>query len=212
MENQTQKAVAVVTAKELSLVENNLLNEGQLKLMLSKTPDKYIHKRPGKGGKEWEFVTGGYMKKVLNLMFGWDWDFQIINFDMNLQAEQAIVHGQLTIRVKHKTIIKHQFGRADIKFKRDSKKPLDLGNDLKAATTDALKKCASELGLASDIYNKLDFMELQVRPEITVEEIMTLYLEKEDLLTFHQKENIDRIVKTKEVASYKKAYNILNAL
>ena len=49
-----------------------------------------------------------------------------------------------------------QFGRSDIKFKNEwidgkkipTKEPLDLGNDLKSATTDALKKCASEIGIA----------------------------------------------------------------
>ena len=37
---------------------------------------------------------------------------------------------------------------------------LDYGNDLKAATTDALKKCASELGIASDIYGANEFKEI----------------------------------------------------
>ena len=42
---------------------------------------------------------------------------------------------------------------------------MDLGNDLKAATTDALKKCASELGIASDIYAPNEFKSIYVVPE-----------------------------------------------
>jgi hypothetical protein len=80
-----------------------------------------------------------------------------------------------------------QFGRVDIKFKKElafnedgtpkmtknsrgqeyqiketSRNPLDLGNDLKAASTDALKKCASELGIASDVYAPEEFKEIKV--------------------------------------------------
>lgn len=58
-------------------------------------------------------------------------------------------------------VVKEQFGRADIKFKRDSKDMVDYGNDLKAATTDALKKCAAELGIASDVYGKNEFKEIK---------------------------------------------------
>jgi len=40
--------------------------------------------------------------------------------------------------------------------------PLSIGNDLKSAATDCLKKCASEIGIASDIYNKDEFREVKV--------------------------------------------------
>ena len=39
---------------------------------------------------------------------------------------------------------------------------MSIGNDLKAAATDALKKCAAELGVAADIYNKQDFQAVKV--------------------------------------------------
>ena len=80
-------------------------------------------------------------KKVLNLMFGWDWDFEVIKFEIMTEAKQVLVLGKLTCRAKDKTIIKMQFGRADIKFLKDKphtpENTLDIGNDLKAATTDA---------------------------------------------------------------------------
>lgn len=162
MEN---KDIKLINEKELAKCDNNLLNANQLNYLLKKTPESHKYKRPAKGGGEWDYVTGVYVKKVLNLMFGWNWDFEVKQFEYNLQAKQAMVLGRLVVRTKEQSIIKEQFGRADIKFRKDGSQPLDLGNDMKAATTDALKKCASELGIASDIYGANEFKAIQVIPE-----------------------------------------------
>ena len=45
---------------------------------------------------------------------------------------------------------------------KDGEKLLDFGNDLKAAATDAKKKCASELGLFADVYAREDFFEADI--------------------------------------------------
>jgi recombination DNA repair RAD52 pathway protein len=157
-----------VTAADLSLVEQNSLNAKQLKLLLKKTPKQYVHTRPAKGGGQWEYVSGGYVKKVLNLMFGWDWDFEIMS--EQILHNEAIVKGKLTCRINGRTIVKMQYGNKDIICKKGTDTPLSIGNDLKAAATDALKKCAAELGVAADIYNKLDFKEINVKVE-SIEEI-----------------------------------------
>ena len=133
----------------------------QLLFIFQRTPREHIYHRPAKGGGEWDYVTGVYVKKVLNYVFGWMWDFEII--DKGREGDLVWVQGKLTIKDKKgkPIIIKEQFGRADMKFKRGTKIPLDYGNDLKAAATDALKKCASELGIASDIYGKNEFKEIE---------------------------------------------------
>ena len=131
----------IVTDKELSLVENNALGSQQLALLLKNTPAKYVKKRPAKGGGTWDYVTGGYVRKCLNLMFGWDWSFEII--DEKILHGEAIVKGRLTCNSNGKTIVKMQFGNKDIMFKKGTEIPLSIGNDLKAAATDALKKCAA---------------------------------------------------------------------
>ena len=94
-------------------------------------------------------------------MFGWDWDFEIL--DEKILHGEAIVKGRLTCRSNGRTIIKTQFGNKDVICKRGTDIPLSIGNDLKAAATDCLKKCAAEIGIAADIYNKLDFKEVQVQ-------------------------------------------------
>lgn len=155
---KAQKAVAIT--KKMMLVPG-LLKADQLLFIFQKTPAKHIYRRPAKGGGEWEFVTGTYVKKVLNYTFGWMWDFEIK--EHGKEGELVWILGRLIIKNKkgEAMITKEQFGRADIKFKKGTKIPLDYGNDLKAAATDALKKCASELGIASDIYGKEEFKGIQ---------------------------------------------------
>lgn len=136
----------------------------QLIHILQSTPKNHIYKRAAKGGGEWEYVTGAYVKKVLNYVFAWNWDFEIK--DKGTEGDLLWVLGRLTVRTKSGvTIVKEQFGRADMKKKRDGTGYLDYGNDLKAAATDALKKCASELGIASDVYAKNEFKEVQLVKE-----------------------------------------------
>lgn len=145
------------------------ISEKQLLAILQETPRNHIYTRPGKGGGKWEFVTGVYVKKMLNYVFGWLWDFQVI--DKGREDNQVWIHGRLTIKDENQNpiIIKEQFGRADVKIKKGTNTALDYGNDLKAATTDALKKCASELGIASDVYGKNEFKRIPYETKNAIE-------------------------------------------
>lgn len=204
----------IITAKELSFVENNLLNEEQLKHLLKKTPKDYVRKRPAKGGGQWEYVTVGYVKKALNIMFGFDWDFQILD-QLTLHGE-VIVKGRLTCRVGNRTIVKEQFGNKDIICKKGTEIPLSIGNDMKSAASDCLKKCAAEIGIAADIYNKEEFKEVQVSTEDE------LFDKLHDLWQFHKEtvkadfadkyEFISIVVGQKKTANYKKAIKFLEQL
>ena len=158
--------LAIITSEDLSLVSGNVLNELQLAQILKRTPSQYVKQRPAKGGGTWDYVSGGYVKKVLNLMFGWDWDFEVL--EDKIMHDEAIVKGRLTCRSNGRTIIKTQYGNKDIMYKRGTDEngnrvPLSIGNDLKSAATDCLKKCAAEIGIAADIYNKDEFKEIQVK-------------------------------------------------
>lgn len=140
------------------MIPRTWMSERQVLRLVQKTPRQYVYSRPAKGGGRWSYVTGSYIEKVLNYTFGWAWDFEITKEEE--KHGQVIVLGRLTVKDdKGHSIVKMQAGRADIKFKRDSKVPLDYGNDVKAAATDALKKCASLLGIASDIYGNTEYKE-----------------------------------------------------
>lgn len=212
--------LSLIDKTELSLVKENSLNEHQLALILKRTPPQYIKKRPAKGGGTWEYVTGGYVRKVLNLMFGWDWDFEIL--DHTIIGGEAVVKGRLTCRTNGKQIVKTQFGNKDIIYKKQTQEeitkgldkiPLSIGNDLKAAATDALKKCAAEIGIAADIYNKEDFNEVIVDVDNSLETTLKeLYSVKSEHLPEDEKINFERIINQKESKSYRKAIKHLSKL
>lgn len=161
--SKESKALLMVNAEDLSKVDDNMLNEKQLQFIMAPTPKNHIQTRPAKGGGEWTYVSGVYIRKVLNLMFGWNWSFEILEQLVMFEQGEVIVKGKLTITTGGQTIVKMQFGNKDIAMKRGGGGPLSIGNDMKAAATDALKKCASELGIASDIYGPKEFKPVKVK-------------------------------------------------
>lgn len=200
--------LAVIDAAELSQVDGNSLSVKQLDFLLTKTPAKYVKSRPGKGGGQWKFVSGNYVRKTLNLMFGWDWDFEILS-EQVLEGE-VIVKGRLTCRVNGRSITKTQFGNKEVVTKKTGG-ALSIGNDFKAAATDALKKCAFDLGIANDVYNPDEFKAVNVQ-EITIEDVESLFLEVGEQLAPEDEISIKRIIDRKEIASYGKAVRVLNKL
>lgn len=170
MSKENEKQLALIKPSELTKVENNALNGFQVQMLLKRTPQHFVKERPAKGGGKWKFVSAGYVKKCLNIMFGWDWDFEVIS--EQILFNQVLVKGKLTCRTNGKEIVKMQFGKKEIVYKKGTQDPLDIGNDFKAASSDALKKCAAELGIAADIYNADEFKEvnLDLSEEKTLEE------------------------------------------
>jgi len=205
------KELITVSQEDLSMTENNSLNAKQLQLLLKNTPAKYVKSRPAKGGGQWNYVSGGYVRKVLNLMFGWDWDFEIVD-DKHTFGE-VIVKGRLTVRSGGRTIVKTQYGNKEVMCKKGTADPLSLGNDYKAAATDALKKCAAELGIAADVYQPQEFtaVSLETEPD-TLDKLKALIKEKKEFITDEMQVNLDRITSNEEAASYKKAIITLTNL
>ena len=175
-------------------------------------------------------------------MFGWDWDFEII--DEKIMHDEVIVKGKLTCRSNGKTIVKMQFGNKDLIYKTETRndengKPiteikygkeqpkkfksetaLSIGNDLKAAATDCLKKCAAEIGIASDIYNKEDFREIKVALETDVEDLFKAFKAefelKKELIPAHDFKEIESCVEldfdAKKLKTYKRYFSYLKTL
>jgi hypothetical protein len=140
--------------------EYGLVNTDKTKLIFEETPEKYIQHRPGRGGKTFDYVATGYVIDRLNKIFNYMWSFEVKEKSQNQSITQVQVLGKLTgyIVIPGNTpivqaISKEQWGGSDVK-KNDNGLPIDIGDDFKAATSDALKKCASLFGIASDIYWK----------------------------------------------------------
>jgi hypothetical protein len=161
MKNTPQKS-------QLTLVDSVFTPEQLLKI-LQRTPKAHIYTRPAKGGGQWDYVTGVYVKKVLNFVFGWMWSFEVKVAEE--KYGQVVVTGRLTIHKNDGGVLiwKEDTGRADIKMKRDNSGPMDYGNDQKAAITDCLKRCAAQFGIASDIYGKNEFQEINLETIKSIE-------------------------------------------
>jgi len=197
-----ETALTVANKESKLFLENSPFSPRQLLNILQKTPAKHVYRRPAKGGGEWDYVTGTYVKKVLNYVFGWMWNFEVK--DKGIEGDCLWILGRLTVKDSNgNEIFKEQFGRADVKFKtmpdpKDSKKRirtdkyLDYGNDLKAATTDALKKCAAEFGIASDIYGKNEFQEVSPETKKSI-------LNAEDPATANQIDIISNLMKNRKI-------------
>jgi hypothetical protein len=129
------------------------LSTEQEKKILEKTPTKYVRFRPGSNGMQFPYVENGYAIHRLNEVFNYLWDFEIVGEQVG--KKQIWVKGKLTVHLTPDLVIsKSNFGGADIKFFQGTENPVDIGNDMKAASADALKKCASMFGLFEDIYWK----------------------------------------------------------
>lgn len=150
----------------------SIFNENQVQKIFNSTNPKYVYKRPAKGGGEWSYVRTSYVRRTLDGLFGFNWDFEILTddataFDMAAKTGVVTLKGRLTGRVKVDgewvAIRREQYGRAEVKFKKNTnKEPLDFGNDLKGAASDALKKCAAQLGIAADVYDPEEFIPMEI--------------------------------------------------
>jgi len=138
----------------------------QIQKFFSKTPASKVKQRPAKGGGQWDYVSGSYVTQVLNSLFAFNWSFEVVTSMTEAVATAntgtVVVQGRLKVKIGDNWITKEQYGRKDVTFRKGTKDALDFGNDLKAAATDAKKKCASELGLFADVYSQEDFFEAQI--------------------------------------------------
>jgi hypothetical protein len=101
-----------------------------------------------RGGVELTYVTGEQVTRRLNEVLGvGGWSFRILRHDINAEADEAWALGEIVAEIDGKCVTRQQFGSQKIKRSRSTGAALDLGFDLKGAATDAMKKCASLLGV-----------------------------------------------------------------
>lgn len=108
-----------------------------------------------RGGVELEYITGEQATTRLNETLGFlNWSFRIVEHGIHAEADECWALGELTVNLDGRTVTRQQFGSQKIKRSRASGTPLDIGFDLKGAATDALKKCASLIGVALYLWKK----------------------------------------------------------
>lgn len=105
-----------------------------------------IKSRKGRGNKTLAYLETCAVIKRLNDAFDGEWSFRVL--DHKLNDKEVYVLGELTAD----GVSKQQFGGVDIKFYKDDRGPISIGDDLKSATSDCIKKCATLFGVGLHLY------------------------------------------------------------
>src|SRR6266508_334562 len=101
-----------------------------------------------RGGVELTYVSGEQVVRRLNEVLGVaGWSFRILRHAIHAEADEVWALGELIAEIGDKTVVRQQFGSQKLRRSRSTGAPLDIGFDLKGAATDAMKKCASLLGV-----------------------------------------------------------------
>ena len=152
-------------------IEQSLTSITELhdKVSMEDTPRVFVKRRDNQ-----DYVKISYMKKLADKHFaGWSWT--IISTEV-LGSEAFVVHGRLKwyeggIWREGDMTAAHRIQ----KLKKDPSKFSDIGNDIKAANTDCMKKAFNMyMNIADDVYkNRVN--------QLTQEDIDYIYKEMEGL-------------------------------
>ena len=104
-----------------------------------------IRQRKGRNGVL-DYVEGHNVIHRLNESLDGAWSFEITHHE--IREDEVLVLGRLSAE----NIVKMQFGVSQVTREKASGALVSLGDDLKAAATDALKKCATFLGVGLHLY------------------------------------------------------------
>ena len=104
-----------------------------------------IRQRKGRNGVL-DYVEGHNVIHRLNEALDGAWSFEITHHEV--REDEVLVLGRLSAE----SITKMQFGVSQVTREKGSGALVSLGDDLKAAATDALKKCATFLGVGLHLY------------------------------------------------------------
>ena len=108
-----------------------------------------IKQRVGSFGNVIDYVEGHAIIKRLNDAFDGQWSFEIVKHEVMEDLDEVIVLGRLSAG----EVIKMQFGSSRITRAKETGNVISLADDLKAAATDAMKKCATLMGVGLHLYN-----------------------------------------------------------
>ena len=75
----------------------SILNANQVQKIFNTTNKKYVYERPAKGGGKWSYVRTSYVRRTLDGIFGFNWDFEIVTPD-NVAFEMAVMTGYISDR------------------------------------------------------------------------------------------------------------------
>lgn len=172
-------------------------------------------------GDKAKYVSGSVITNLLNNTFGpLGWSFEIKdkwiepsipfvnrykNNEEEKQAPNVFVHGRLTVYIQCedgsiKEVYRESYGSKSIVGKQ-----AEQASSFKAAQTDALKKCASMFGFASEVYtSEEDYLllaSMNIEPTWT-NEILEKYKEQYELFNTISNNNDEFTVYMNQYVSY----------
>lgn len=120
----------------------------QAKLVIERPLDKgRIKSRQGGQGMTFDYIGTEHAIQLLNEAFDYSWDSRVVEHDIIAGGSLAIALIEIKVwDSQGSPIVKQQFGSCNIN------KGVDPGSALKGAASDGLKKCASQLGVALELY------------------------------------------------------------
>lgn len=120
-----------------------------------------IRQRDGGNGQVLDYVEGHTVIARLNEAFDGVWEFVIKSFEISEVRDEVLVVGRLTAG----GVSKMQFGASTVTRSKTDNLPVSIADDLKAAATDALKKCATLFGVGLHLYRDKDDRKKGAQPE-----------------------------------------------
>lgn len=95
------------------------------------------------------YVTGQQVIERLNEVLGPGcWSFMVKEHGFDAESDEVWVVGRLEARIDGRDVIREQCGSQKHNRRRNDKGITDFGFDMKGAATDAMKKCATMIGVA----------------------------------------------------------------
>jgi len=107
-----------------------------------------IKQREGRGGKMLDYLETHAVISRLNESFNGAWSFEVVSHEVT--DNEVLVRGRLSAGGH----VKEQFGGSEIAKRKDNGQPVSIADDLKAAASDALKKCATLFGVGLHLYDR----------------------------------------------------------
>ena len=122
-----------------------------LELLSKPFPPEKIKQRKGPKGKMLSYVVTPSVIERLNTAFNGNWSFEVL--EHKILEDEVVVLGRLSVDGIHKD----QFGS------KRHEENAQWGDELKAAISDSVKKCATMLGVALYLYEDSD--EKKAKPQ-----------------------------------------------
>ncbi len=140
--DSNQKRILCNNIEKLDTYSSRMEKLDQQNILIRPFPQTEIKHRKGYNGKQLAYIETHNVIERLNEAFNFQWSWQII--DYTVEEKQVYCRGMLTVSIDDQTVVKEGFG--------GKARSGEIGDDLKSASSDALKKASSLLGIGLHLY------------------------------------------------------------